>query len=121
VQHRFTYGLGIFFVGIVLIVARGIVDQHFVTELLALLGIAYVVTGLTALGVARLERTREPHAGQAVFLAIAFQLGALFVISVGALTLFSHDIGAALWSVSRQFWDVVGGLLEAVLKVAIAP
>src|SRR5207302_6009775 len=74
-----------------------------------------------ALGVARLERTREPHAGQAVFLAIAFQLGALFVISVGALILFSHDIGAALWSVSRPFWDVVGGLLEAVLKVAIAP
>lgn len=121
VQRRFGTGFGILFVGIVWVTARGIVYHRAIWQMLALLGIAYIVSAMTALGVARVEEMREPGAIQSIVLAVGVQIVLLLLVSTLTLELFSADIFGWVFRVTRPLWDITGLVTFTFLKIVLTP
>jgi hypothetical protein len=121
VQARFGLGFGVLFTGLVWIVARGVIYRPLIWHMLALDGIAYTIVAMTALVLARVDRTREVGATQAIVLAVAMQLGLLALVGVGALVVFSHDLSGALFNLTRPIWDAVGPLWVLFLQAVFTP
>jgi len=120
VYERFGTGFSLFFLGIVCIVARGLMGSASIWQSVAVAGIAYVGLAMLALGIARLEEEREPGALLAVSLAIAAQILLLMVLGLGAAQVFSIDlfgwfghhvqpvsnaVGATVWNMLPRFSD----------------
>lgn len=120
VQRRFGYGFGVLFLGILWVIARGIIFQHAIWQMLAVVGISYTLSTMVALGMARLEQIREPGATQAVILALAAQLGFLVVVSFATLELFSIDIAGWLGNLAQPASQVLGRIVAAGLTPFVA-
>jgi len=121
VLRRFGWGFGFLFFGIVWIVARGIVYQRPIWQMMALIGIGYTIVGMVALGTSRLEQEREPGAAAAAALAILFQLALLAGISLAVLQLFSLDVAGGIWHVTRPAFDRLGGALFQLELLIASP
>jgi len=121
VQRRFGLGFGVLFLGIIWVVARGIIFQSSIWRMLAVTGIAYTITALIALGTARVEQVREPGAGQTVVVAVGLQLGFLLVLSLLAIQLFAIDIAGWLGHLTQPLWTGVGNATYTALSVLFAP
>lgn len=121
VQRRFGYGFGILFLGIITVIARGIIYESSVWHMLAFLGIAYTLTALVALGLSRVEGIREPGAGQAVFFAVAVQLAFLLLLGLLAVQLFAADLAGALANLVHPLLKGIADGLTAALGVLLTP
>lgn len=121
VMWAFGRGLIIFAAGIVWMISRQLIYQPAYWHLLALLGIAYVVLAMLALVLSRVESTREPGAGAAVALAVAFQLLILLLLGGAGILVFSHNLGAILYNITRPLWDLIGFVGEHVWAFLISP
>jgi Domain of unknown function (DUF4129) len=121
VRRRFGWGFGALALALLFLTANGQIYRRSTWQVLVEIGVAYTVVALIALGTARLEGTREPGAGRAVGLAIGLQLGLLLVLCLGALQLFSLDLGGGIWHVTRPVFDAVGGGLFNFVLLFKAP
>lgn len=121
VQRRFAYGFGILFFGILWVVARGIIGERQVWQMLAEAGIAFVVVAMLALVMARVAQVREPGAGAAIALAVLFQLGALLLLSFLALQLFALDLAGLAGHAMQPVFDAVGRDLTGLLGYITDP
>ncbi|HEX6510023.1 MAG TPA: DUF4129 domain-containing protein [Chloroflexota bacterium] len=115
VQRRFGYGFGLLFFGILWVVARGIIGERAIWQMLAMVGIAFVVVSMLALVAARVEHVREPGAGRAVAMAVLIQLGAIVLFGVLALQLFALDLAGLLGHATQPFFDGLGRDLSVLL------
>jgi Domain of unknown function (DUF4129) len=115
VQQRFAYGFGILFFGILWVIARGIVGERQIWEMLAEAGIAFIVVSMLALVTARVAQVREPGAGGAIALAVLVQLGALLLLSFLGLQLFALDLAGLVGHAIQPFFDALGRDLFGLL------
>lgn len=120
VMRRFGFGFAVLFTGLILLIARGIIFQRSVWQLLVVLGFAYIVTAMVALGVARLEQVREPGATPAVILAIAAQLALLLLLGVAALQVFSWDITGLIGHALQVVIIALGQALVAAVSPLVS-
>lgn len=121
VLRRFGIGYGLLFLGLIWVVARGIDSHRSIWEMLAFLGIGYTVLALVALGIARVERAREPGSAQAVVLAVAVQLVVIVLIGIGALQIFSYDIVGSVMGHTQPFWNALGATLYRFVTLLAGP
>lgn len=121
VQRRFAYGFGILFLGILWVVARGIIDQRVVWQMLAGAGIAFIVVSMLALVTARVAQVRDPGAGGAVALAVLIQLGTLLLLSFIGLQLFALDLAGLVGHTVQPFFDALGRDLTGLLGYITDP
>lgn len=108
VQGRFGVGFGALFLGLLWVVARGVIYQRPIWYMLAIVGIAYTILSMAAMVTARIEQVREPGAARAVIFAVAMQLGVLLVLAVAVLQVFSLNVAGDLWGFTRPVWDTLG-------------
>lgn len=111
VRSKFGWGFAILFIGITCILARGILYEHAIWYMVALVGLAYILTSMLALGLARVSRHRERGAGTAVLLAVGVQLVLLMVLAFAALQIFALDFVGAFLHATRPTWDALGSSL----------
>jgi hypothetical protein len=117
VQRRFGTGLTVLFFGLIWVIARGIIDQRHMWQLLTLIGVAFTLVSLLALVTSRLEQAHVPGATQAVVLSVGGQIALVFALGVGSLVFFAHDLTAEIFSVTRPIWDVIGPAWFHLLSV----
>jgi hypothetical protein len=120
-QGRFGYGFALIFFGIVWVIARGVIYRASFWHLLAIIGVVYLLTAMTALGLARVESRRERGATPAVILAVGTQLLIVAVAAFIGLAIFTHDIGGFLSTITRPFWDAISAVFQAVIYVLFVP
>ncbi len=121
VQQRFAYGFGILFVGILWVIARGIVADRAIWQMLAAAGIGFIVVSMLALVLARVDVRRERGASGAVALAVAIQIGVVLVLSILALQIFAVDLAGALGHAMQPVFDGIGRGLYAFLGYIADP
>ncbi|HZU13766.1 MAG TPA: DUF4129 domain-containing protein [Chloroflexota bacterium] len=119
VRRRFAFGLGLVLLGIVLAVARAVGSTTW--PILTLAGIAYILAGLAALAMARLEAHRERGTAPSVSLAVGIQLGILLLISLVAISLFSLNIGLYLDSLLGSVWNVIANGIALIAAILAYP
>jgi hypothetical protein len=121
VQQRFAYGFAVLFFGILWVVARGIIDQRPIWQMLAEAGIAFVVVSMVALAMARVSSEREAGAGGAIALAVLVQLGGLLLLSFLGLQLFALDLAGSIGHAVQPFFDALGRDLYGLLGYIADP
>lgn len=121
VQRRFGYGLAILFFGILWLIARGSIYHRSIWQMVAALGIGYILIAMTALVTARVAPSRERGAAPAVLLAVGLELAVVLGLSIGALELLSVDITSWLAHITQPFWDAAGPALTALGTLLFEP
>lgn len=111
VRGRFGLGLGIFFIGMVWVIGRGIIFQSAVWHMLAFTGIAYLLLAFIAFVVAWLEEHREPGAAAAVCLVVVGQLGLLLLLTFLALQVFAVNLVGDFFALTHPIWDAIGSVI----------
>jgi hypothetical protein len=120
-QRRLALGFGVLFFGILWVIARGIIGQRLIWQMLAAAGIAFIVVSMLALVTARLAQVREPGAGGAIALAVLVELGMLLLLSVLALQLFALDLAGLIGHFIQPFLDGLGAHLYSLVGYIADP
>jgi hypothetical protein len=121
VQQRLAYGFAILFFGILWVVARGIIGERQIWQMLAEAGIAFILVSMLALVTARVAQVREPGAGGAIALAVLIQLGGLLLLSFLGLQLFALDLAGLVGHTIQPFFDALGRDLSGLLGYLADP
>lgn len=121
VQRRFALRLGLILLGIIVLVARGDTEKQSLWLMLSLLGITYVVAGLAALGLSRLEEAQPETDRDSGTAAVFAPLALLVLLSLGALALVSANFFGLIASALGPIWDVITGAIALLLTVLALP
>jgi hypothetical protein len=121
VKREFGFGFGLLFLSFLWGISRDVNHEEPFWSALALIGIAYTLTAMIALVVARLERQRERGAGVAVLAAVAVQLGLLVLLAIGLIALFGHDIAGAVGNATQPARNAIGSALYHVVLLLAGP
>jgi hypothetical protein len=120
-QRRLALGFAILFFGILWVIARGIIGERLIWQMLAAAGIAFIVVSMLALVIARLAQVREPGAGGAIALAVLIQLGVLLLLSLLGLQLFALDLAGLVGHALQPFFDSLGNHLYGLVGYIADP
>ncbi len=108
VQRHFASGFAVYGLGMLFLASRGDINQPTIWHVVALSGLAFILVAMVALGLARLEHTREPGAGRSVLLVGAIHIGFLMVVGFLALQLFAFDLAGGAGHLTQPLFDAVG-------------
>lgn len=121
VQRRLAFGFCVLFFGILWVIARGIIGERLIWQMLAAAGIAFIVVSMLALVMSRLAQVRERGAGSAIALAVLVELGVLLLLSILALQLFALDLAGLVGHSLQPFFDTLGGHLYGIVGYIADP